>query len=424
LTKANFFTARYKKHQYQPLAINSRMPSNQKHLKLSKTRDSDSNKNIDKVASEEQFAASSQIDPESTTPCVYITHVDPHTTTEGLGSHVRGTIYPLLHLAHYLSIVPVWNVATSAGFWQSKRSANTEDYSLLDLAELFGISETTASWDDKDRLLDVHTWVDPIIGNAYGKVESLSELLESYLHSIALHQKPRWIRVHGAFSYQNPTPMVYRHLQQAKSSWKDKRTNNDTNDSFKTDSSMSDPLRIGVHVRVPEDWCGNQWKEDNYVSHVIETLQSLQRSLPTGAWECVALNVVSEIALETSGQAAVLRQAFPQATFSLGNPIVNEIKHLALSDIFLPAASHLSALVGYFVSPQNSLILLPVRRNRCPYLEPHIALGAPVIVADGDNQSFVAALQILWRRKRNTPSRSRSHGTIGDCEEGEKTTSQ
>ena len=111
------------------------------------------------------------------------------------------------------------------------------------------------------------------------------------------------VSLNGRFQYKDdPSPDVIRFLQSRCIQWKNmtkkmmilernienhdlpRKTNNEDQGSI---TSLPTPtlkpkrrtVRIAVHIRVPEDYCSQEWKDANSISHVMTTLEILQLSI-------------------------------------------------------------------------------------------------------------------------------------------------
>lgn len=278
----------------------------------------------------------------------YVLHDHYDTTSEGLGSHARGVIYPVIHVALQNGLEPVFD---------SPYVGNTaRDYSELDIASFFGLSSPDL---DNCELLEVSTWTDPVVGSAYGDAQELADLLGLYLRQRPCRtDKPLLIRLMGTLRYMNPSPVVYQWLQQRSENWQ----------------PPSRRLQIVAHVRVPEDFCPQSWKDDNHISHVLSALQDL----PDDNFD---LDVHTEEGFSIDDEQ-LLRSRYPQAHIHRGNAstLLEDLRNMASADLFIPSASHLSALAAYL---SHGVVLIDPRRHG-NYFHPHAQLCPERLVQVGD----------------------------------------
>ena len=97
----------------------------------------------------------------------YITHRDTNSfTNEGLGSHARGSIYPLLNIATATGYKPVLDNDT---FW----SNSGRNYKGINFSEFFSIDDKVPG-ECSEILID--TWKE-----AFGQTEQLIDIIRSLI---------------------------------------------------------------------------------------------------------------------------------------------------------------------------------------------------------------------------------------------------
>ena len=277
----------------------------------------------------------------------YVCHVDSDSTNEGLGSHARGTVFPLLHISLTTGLSPV----------MKKLPPNlARDYSSLNLAAFWGMPQDVKN-EDECRVIEVNTWMDSVLGSACGDAIELAKLIQEYLQQHAT-DKPIMVRLMGTLRYMNPTRPVQRWLQNHAHQWT-------------RPYCGDDQLCIAAHVRVPEDFLPQRFKDDNHIDKLIQTLNIIVPCCN----ENPIIHVYTEETLTEEDERRLKR--FADCTIVRGNTrtLLDDIMGMATADIFIPSSSHLSALVGYLTS---GLIVLS-DSSRLDYFQPHIELGCRVV---------------------------------------------
>lgn len=273
----------------------------------------------------------------------YACHFDPASTNEGLGSHARGTLFPLLHICLTTGLSPILK----------RLPPNlARDYSNLDLASFWGIPEDV---DDDCHEVEVNTWTDPVLGSACGDAILLGERIQKMLQQCNT-EKPILVCLTGALRYMNPTPPVHQWLQSHARQWEKKRHGGG-------DSSRQ---VIAAHVRVPEDFVPQRFKDENHIQKLIHALDILVPSFENNP----IIGIYTEETLSQEDEH--LLKHVHDVMVHRGNTrtLLDDIKGMATADIFIPSSSHLSALVGYLTSG----IIVLSDQSRLEYFQPHFEL--------------------------------------------------
>lgn len=335
----------------------------------------------------------------TTTTRGYLVHWDTNPTSEGLGSHCRGSLFPLLHIAIRVGdgFLPIWRTENAS--WQNNLA---RDYSMLDIGHCFGLEKR--SFEDKDDdclILEIHTWTDKQIGSCCGDAHLLAESIHNYLQRMKQHndetafkQRPIVIYLNGPLKYMNPSAEVYQWLQQKCRMWCNNNKNNQS----------SSVLRVAAHVRVPEDFCGAGWKEDNSIKRLTHGLQKLQGLLNDHNWE---LNVYTEASFRNEDEV-ILKNVIGHVHVHRGSTetLLSDMKEMATADLFLPSASHLSALVGYLSTGGIILTLA----SRLEYFQCHADLGSHVVDVN-DQEKLRALVQMVTGKKQMKKDDSQGHAS-------------
>jgi hypothetical protein len=360
---------------------------------------------------------------------VYVRHVDPNLTGEGLGSHARGSLYPLLRISLAFSWEILWEQHSGA-FGKDNQTRPFYETECRHLGEWLLLSDggedKLITIDDLDRKrltvvnidLDNDVRLGRILGYAGILISSIQQFIEDNGIEQFYNQRSTGnqhiaasppiivISLNGRFQYQDdPSPSVIKWLQAKGQEW---RMNAKQNEQSRTSSS----IRVVGHIRVPEDYCSQEWKDANRTSHLINALSILAEE-----WNRL------KDELDDKKQFKMVLDIFTEETFSMDNetelltalstidmfdedsirinrqtPLLDTVQSMATADIFIPASSYLSAFAGFFHastcrSPQQqqqqqqpSSILLPEESTRREkYFAPHLKYAS---TSDGNDDDF------------------------------------
>jgi hypothetical protein len=285
----------------------------------------------------------------------YVIHDHPDVTSEGFGSHARGVLFPLLHVALVNQLQPI--------VWRHAYSLNTaRNYSDLKVAAFLGVSEDMPL--NNVKVIEINTWSDPVVGSACGDASVLADLIHEYLKEFDTDERSAlMIRLVGALRYMNPTERVWRWLQRCSQEWK------------RNSDQSSKRMRIAAHVRVPEHFCPQSWKDDNHVSKLCHALENFLKASGLLMEEC-ELAVYTEARFSLDDERLV-RSQYQQARIHRGTSksLLGDLEAMATADIFIPSSSYFSAIAGYL---SHGLILLS-DSSRWEYFKPHFDLGCHII---------------------------------------------
>ena len=304
----------------------------------------------------------------------WIVHQHPDETSEGFGSHARGVLYPIIHIAQANGLEPVFLTKDAFGNNMARDYSKLNVTSFLNLRHEFPDDNTSTKY----YTLTVNTWSDRTIGSACGDGRILATLLGDYLKQL---DKEKYddieheciIYLVGAIRYMDPTPEVYQFLQDKSSRWSVDETTNQNDPKRRK-------LRVAAHVRVPEDFCPQQWKDDNHISKLFPALTKLEQLMSCRddgkAEEDWELSIYTEERFSKEDEA-LLKEYYPLANVYRGNSdtLLSDVKALSSADILIPSSSHLSAMAGYLT---HGLIVLS-DPSRWDYFQPHRELGCHIV---------------------------------------------
>jgi len=207
------------------------------------------------------------------------------------------------------------------------------------------------------NVIEVHTWSDPLIGNACGQPDELCNLLELEIKE-KKSKRPILVSLIGPLKYTNPNHTVHQWLQT--------RT--------KKSKSYSPRPVCSVHIRVPEEWCCNVWKEMNCVHHYADTIYQICNVDPRFH---DTVTVFTEESFTTESEN-VLKSVCPKVNIHRGtnSTIVSDLQQMSSSDLLVVSASHFSALAGYMLS--SSALLIVANESENTYFEHHKKLGCNI----------------------------------------------
>lgn len=312
----------------------------------------------------------------------YVVYDQHDEASEGLGSHSRGILFPLLHIAIVNGLQPLLEHKTYC--------CTGRNYSQLDLNNAFlgGSIDDVPAPQSVPHLQEcrIDVWTDPVLGSACGDAKLLANLIRDHLSSKTSERKQEAItvlRLTGHFRYMDPSPEVYQWLRDRSFQWKQARSN-----------AQSSRLRIAGHIRVPEEFCPLFWKEENSVDKLIEALDFLQ-SNGLNLDEGCDIELFTEKTFSTKMEL-LLHERYKQITIFRGTDetVLHDLQSLATADIMIPAASFLSALAGYL---SHGLIILP-HRSRDRYFQAHSELGSQIIKTWEWNEDYRRQLTCFSER--------------------------
>lgn len=295
----------------------------------------------------------------------YLVHEHPNQTSEGFGSHARGVLFPLLHIALTNHLEPIFSEHTYSG--------NTaREYSNLDVHSFLNIKKETPSNTAAGHYkeLTINTWTDSIVGSACGDGKILTSLIQDYLQQQEQNTAiggPIIIRLVGALRYMNPSAEVYHWLQDQSFPWNKNIQNRDDNKNHR--------LRIAAHVRVPEEFTPQSWKDENNIWMLIGALSALQANGLNLDDDC-DIAVYTEEHFSVNDEKLILER-FPNIRVLRGTnqSLLADVRALASADILIPSSSHLSAIAGYL---SHGLLVLS-HSSRWDYFAHHQELGCRMV---------------------------------------------
>lgn len=254
----------------------------------------------------------------------FITHQDTNSfTNEGLGSHARGSVYPLLNIALVTGLKPVLNNET---FW----SNSGRNYKDINFATFFNINEKIP---DGYIVIEIDTWK-----AAFGRTEVLIETILN----LTLDSKPTYLIVlSGPLRYVSPSSEVLSWFQTKCSKW-----------------HVNGNVTMAVHIRR-----GDMDVNMNQIDWFINAIKTVNEIVPQ-----ITTNIVSEENFSVEEESEI-RNQFPWVTLSRGgtDTILNDLKTLAAAKILIGSKSYFSALAGY-LGPEDGIIIVDDGNN---YFQTH-----------------------------------------------------
>ena len=180
------------------------------------------------------------------------------------------------------------------------------------------------------------------------------------------------------------------------------------------DDDMSSPtLRISIHIRCPENYCDDGWKQANSISHPIRTMKEICRcleSLPVKPKLKIDVYTEDTFTMDREHRFRRRLESFlpvHQSTNTTATrcvhihrqtPLLDTVRGMATADIFVPASSYLSAMAAYF---SNALVVLADEDSRrTQYFAPHLQDECPTrVVPVQDTPALAQALTTLCQTK-------------------------
>lgn len=335
-------------------------------------------------------------------PTIYVRHLDPHNTGEGLGSHMRRTLYPLLQISLKFGWEVIWDFDSNP-CWKDNEYRSSYSHECLELGSWLGF-DTKYSDLDRDRTIMIPLHIDgndARFGNLRGEPEIINFVLEEYISKYGLDSfvgrndsnrcSPVLITLFGRFEYQDdPTPPVLHWMQNRCSEWKlhipeAVNTKDEEASEVIEENDSCRKLNIVLHIRVPEVFVSNEWEEANRISHAIATLEKVWEQIsihlkdldgPENESTIILLDVFTEESftrvMELELIESLCKSGIPIRDNDIGaapititvhrqTPLLPTVQSMAVADIFIPASSYLSSMAAFF---QTSLIVLPKEPTR------------------------------------------------------------
>lgn len=333
----------------------------------------------------------------------FVRHCDPNSTGEGLGSHARGTVYPLVRVQEAMEEWKILWQHSEQACWSAQGNTTRPEYEeeCKDLGDWLGFTDR---FEDIDRntlqVVNIDLDVDPRLGRILGSVKILIDSIQDYIHEYgedkfycrmpsfsSYNIQTVLISLNGRFQYRDdPSPSVLSWMQGRGQKWRSERL-------IRSDSQPR-TLNIVGHIRVPEDYCSQEWKDANSMDHLLTTLDVVHRILQhqlsknniTATVQTISLEVFTEACFPESEEARLSQDlsskwipllALPDGRtlpveFHLHRqtPLLACVQSMASADILIPASSFLSAFAAFF---HPSLVVLPNEGTRHDkYFAPHI----------------------------------------------------
>jgi hypothetical protein len=299
----------------------------------------------------------------------YLVHEHPDQTSEGFGSYARGVLFPLLHIALTNHLEPI--------FSEHNYSGNTaREYSNLNVHSFLNIlKEIPKNAAEHYKEITINTWTDPIVGSACGDGKVLVSLIQDYLQQQNTNG-PIIIRLVGALRYMNPSTDVYHWLQDQSLAWNKNIQNGNLNKDHR--------LRIAAHVRVPEDFTPQSWKDENNIWKLVGALSALQANGLNLDDDC-DIAVYTEEHFSVNDEKIIFER-FRNVRVLRGTnqSLLADVRALASADILIPSSSHLSAIAGYL---SHGLLVLS-HSSRWDYFAHHQELGCQMVEVSDPKQNI------------------------------------
>ena len=246
----------------------------------------------------------------------FITHHDSNSfTNEGLGSHARGSLYPLLNMAMDTGLTPVLDNET---FW----SNSARNYSGIDFSSFFNIKH---NFPDNCIEIKIDTWKE-----AFGQTDQLIDIIRDL--NINVKETASVIVVlMGPLRYVNPSSKVLKWFNMQCTKW-----------------HIKNSPSLAVHIRR-----GDMDVESNPIQWFIDAIRTVNKVIPQ-----VSTTIVTEDNF-TSEEEILMRKEFPWINVRRGGPstVLDDVRTLASSNILIASKSHFSALGGY-LAPDDGIIIV------------------------------------------------------------------
>ena len=161
-----------------------------------------------------------------------------------------------------------------------------------------------------------------------------------------------------------------------------------------SDAQSQRHLTVAVHIRYPEDYCTDTWKQANSIDHPLDTLERMTQCLESLALE---VNMTIDVYTEESFPHELeqdfgrrLEKFLVQGSvvhFHRQTPLLSTVQGMATADVFVPASSYLSAMAAFF---SNSLVVLPDEETRrTQYFAPHLKEGCPTRIVQAQHTELL-----------------------------------
>ena len=364
-------------------------------------------------------------------PTIYVRHLDPHNTGEGLGSHMRRTLYPLLQISLKFGWEVIWDFDSNP-CWKDNEYRSSYSHECLELGSWLGF-DTKYSDLDRDRTIMTPLHIDgndARFGNLRGEPEIINFVLEEYISKYGLDSfvgrndsnrcDPVLITLFGRFEYKDdPTPPVLHWMQNRCSEWKVQAGNTRDEEASEdiTANNYGRNLNIVLHLRVPEVFVSLEWEEANRISHAVATLEKVWEQIsihledfdgPEKKSTIIHLDIFTEESftrvMELELMESLCKSGTPirdnigavpisnsvatsNITVHRQTPLLPTVQSMAVADIFIPASSYLSSMAAFF---QTSLIVLPNEATRRhTYFATHLKYKEKFQVRKDPNNKFL-----------------------------------
>ena len=246
----------------------------------------------------------------------FITHQDSNSfTNEGLGSHARGSLYPLLNMAMDTGLIPVLDNET---FW----SNSGRNYNGIDFSNFFNIKH---NFPDNCVEIKIDTWKE-----AFGQTDQLIDIIRD-LNINVKETKSVIVVLMGPLRYVNPSSKVLKWFNMQCTKW-----------------HIKNAPSLAVHIRR-----GDMDVESNPIQWFIDAIRTVNKVIPQ-----VSTTIVTEDNF-TSEEEILMRKEFPWINVRRGGPstVLDDVRTLASSNILIASKSHFSALGGY-LAPDDGIIIV------------------------------------------------------------------
>ena len=268
----------------------------------------------------------------------FITHHDSNSfTNEGLGSHARGSLYPLLNIAMDTGLIPVLDNET---FW----SNSGRNYNGIDFSNFFNVN---SNFPDNCIEMKIDTWKE-----AFGQTDLLIDIIRDL--NIKVKETTSVIVVlMGPLRYVNPSSKVLKWLNLQCTKW-----------------HINNAPSLVVHIRR-----GDMDVESNQIQWFIDAIRTVNKVIPQ-----VSTTIVTEDNF-TSEEEMMIRKEFPWINVTRGgsSTVLDDVRTLASSNILIASNSHFSALGGY-LAPEDGIIVVDPNNV---YFQPHKDMRSNVYTLEG-----------------------------------------
>jgi hypothetical protein len=249
----------------------------------------------------------------------------------------------------------------------------------------------------------------------------LNEYLNDYCSQRKQHGTNVWfiVRLVGAIRCMDPTAQAYAWLQSLSCSWMQQQQQQQQQQHQQQPTKVcarpnmhhapnrtknNEWIRVAAHVRVPEEFNSDVWKDDNHVMKLCSALDILLSNIDCTIQKRIQNPRRIVIEIYTEERFLMRDEQMMKDRYQNKNDLVDvqvhrgstetlfdDIHNIATSDIFIPSSSYLSAFCGYL----SQGIILISDTSRWQYFTTHSHLGCNII-ATNENTTDSTGSNNYW----------------------------